>query len=511
MIDQFFGKVFKQSLIAFFVFFGLAAVSYYFNLGFLFLPVIGIATLVLSVKKLELGAAIAFMELLSSAHGHLMFYDFDQFAVSIRMVIFAGVMLAWGIRLITKKSPIDFKDVRLYSFVLLGAAALIGFVNGFLNHDVITAFKDGNAYLYILYVLPVFSIQWTSLKKRAILQMLAAGAVFAATISILVLYLYSHFTEPSLRALYLFLRDTRLVEITPVGFGIYRAFLQTQIFVVLFALGVLPFMFLKLNNKTAKVLTLALGVSVAVIFQSMSRSFWFGLVFALTSALALLLVQKVEVEQWKTSFKLTVISIVVGTAVLAGVVFFPFPDHLATGNFAGLRDARFGSDDAGISSRWNLLDPMLEEIKSNPILGSGFGETVTFQTDDPRARAINPDGTWTTYSMEWGWLELWLKMGVLGPIAFALIFAQILKGSYKLLITDKKWIGFWIFISAVFLMMTNVFSPYLNHPIGIGILLMLLIFIPSQVFSAATVEELESKKQRTVPSLSTSAISSKQL
>jgi hypothetical protein len=503
MIDQFFGKVFKYSLISLFVFFGLSAVSYYFNLGWLFLPLIGIATLALTIKKLEFGLAIAFIELLSSAHGHLMFYDFDQFALSVRMVVFAGVMLGWGIRFLNKRSTLDFKDIRFYLFLLVGIAAVIGFVNGYLNQGAVVAFKDGNAYLYVLYLLPVLSVKWNSLEKRAVVQMLTAGAVFAAVVSIFVLYLYSHFTEPSLRALYLFLRDTRLVEITPVGFGIYRAFLQTQIFVILFALSALPFLFLKLDNKAAKVLTIALGLSVAVVFQSMSRSFWFGLVFAIIAAATLLIIKKTKLKQWLQSLKLSFLSIIVAVFVLGAVVFFPFPDHLATTNFSGLRDSRFGADDAGISSRWNLLGPMLEEIKMNPILGSGFGKTVTFQTDDPRARAINPDGTWTTYSMEWGWLEVWLKMGVLGPISFLLIFAYILKQSFRMIVNEKKWIGFWLFVSAIFLMMTNVFSPYLNHPIGIGILLMLVIFLPNKKLVVPAMKLVQTKKQRPKPSLAT--------
>ena len=146
---------------------------------------------------------------------------------------------------------------------------------------------------------------------------------------------------------------------------------------------------------------------------------------------------------------------------------------------------------------------MLATIGEAPLLGSGFGKTVRFQTDDPRARAINPDGTWETYSMEWGWLELWIKMGIFGPLGF-LFLAVFLAHAFILQVsTEQCWLAVGFLTSLAFLYGTHVFSPYLNHPIGLGFLLFAFIFAnPMTSLSIPVVENVRAaleQKKNTAP------------
>jgi hypothetical protein len=115
-------------------------------------------------------------------------------------------------------------------------------------------------------------------------------------------------------------------------------------------------------------------------------------------------------------------------------------------------------------------------------------------TDDPRIRAIHPDGAWTTTSMEWGWLELWIKMGIFGPIGFVALFAYITIASTRMFKTEKAWIGVWVVGSSMFVYLTHFFSPYLNHPIGIGLILVFLIFLPSISWPSFFVQIQEKQK-----------------
>jgi hypothetical protein len=96
--------------------------------------------------------------------------------------------------------------------------------------------------------------------------------------------------------------------------------------------------------------------------------------------------------------------------------------------------------------------------------------------------------------MEWGWLELWIKMGIFGPIGFVALFAYITIASTRMFKTEKAWIGVWVVGSSMFVYLTHFFSPYLNHPIGIGLILVFLIFLPSISWPSFFVQIQEKQK-----------------
>jgi O-antigen ligase len=178
-------------------------------------------------------------------------------------------------------------------------------------------------------------------------------------------------------------------------------------------------------------------------------------------------------KQWRGLFVHALISTALAGALIGATVLFPLPSSRNV-DFADALRSRAGGD-AAITSRWKLLGPMWEGVVERPVLGQGFGYPVTFTTDDPRVRAINPTGEWTTYSMEWGWLELWLKMGLMGPLSFAFLLVWLVRGLF-MAHQGRLWLSIGMSASLVFLGVTHTFSPYLNHPIGIGFILFCLIF-----------------------------------
>jgi O-antigen ligase len=69
-------------------------------------------------------------------------------------------------------------------------------------------------------------------------------------------------------------------------------------------------------------------------------------------------------------------------------------------------------------------------------------------------------------------LEIWLKIGLLGLAAYFLFLGRLIAGARRL--GAKTGNNLWFGASAglIFLAITNVFTPYLNHPLGIGVLLL---------------------------------------
>jgi len=480
MIEQFFGTDFKKYLLAYALLLPVAAVAYFSNASWIFLIFLFLLTFVLSAKKMEWGMGIALFELMSNAHGLILFASLGSFVVSARMVIFAAVMLAWLYRLINKKETLILK--RIHSmFVLVLFAVVIGFVNGLLHQSPLAVFKDGNAYLYLGYLLPLSCLSLKS-QKHQVLQMLSAASIFIITTTLLLFYAYTHFSEDVLRTLYVFLRDIRLIEITRYGNGFYRVFEQTQFFVILFVFALLPFVFQKQTKKEFWISFVCLSTSISIILLSFSRSFWFGLIVTAPVFLIALFWKKwICVKQMLSGFGKLIFSGVSALVLIMLLFLFPIPaNHMSGWGISDLFSSRaMDSDDVAISSRWNLLPVMLDRIQLYPVTGSGFGKTVTFKTDDPRARAIYPDGTWTTYAMEWGWLELWLKMGILGPLSFAVLFISFLFVLFRTQETEQAWIHLWLIGATMFLLATHTFSPYVNHPIGLGTILLIYAFLPT--------------------------------
>lgn len=499
---QFFSRTFWFALCSMAVLYGIGIIGYYMGASMILLALLALLSAILALKKLDYALYFVFIELFSNPHGALLLADVVGFPVSMRMALFVGVMVGWGIGWLTRRYQPSLKDGRAQIFLFIALAAALGLIMGVLSRDPVAVFKDGNAYLYLLYLLPVLSVSWTHTHRHELLQILAAGAIWTAGVSFTILYIFTHFWVALLTPVYELLRDLRIAEVTDVGGGVYRVFVQSQMFTAIFGWFVLA---LSLTGEKKRWLIGLGAMIIAIVLLALSRSFWVGLIPAFVFLLFML--HRTARPKIRTAVKFmgwSALTAIMGVTLLFVVALFPIPDpSLAGGSLMdSLKDRTTETGDAGISSRWKLLTPMLNTIFESPLVGHGFGKAVTFQTDDPRIRAINPDGTWSTTSMEWGWLELWIKMGILGPIGFLYAAYELIRRLWAYRWTEQAWIGLALVTGLIFIYGTHFFSPYLNHPIGLGYLLFLIPFLPNkkQVVSHSTVfiEELVGNKQPSV-------------
>ena len=476
MKDQFFGKPFLNSLAMLLGAFVLAIPAYVYDFGWVVLLGMACVFVVLTAWNPVLALGGVFLELISHPHGYL-FSTEVPIHLSLRMVIFASFFLGYTVYLIRHKSLPTCSQFSIALLLPLGLAITIGFLRGFFLQDGMTAFQDGNAYLYLLYAIPICSHVWNSSSRRLFLQILSAGVVWNILLSLGILYVFSHFSEAFLYEAYKFLRDIRLAEITNIGSGVYRVFIQSQFFTFAFGLLLIPYWFQQKNAGIVHQMLLLSGI-VSVILLSLSRSFWIGLFAGCVVMGILLLKERYALRQWGRFTGIVLCALVLGVLSILVVSLFPFPTQKIGGDDLSRALRTRAQTDVAISSRWMLFDPMIDTIQQHPLLGNGFGASVTFISDDPRVRELHPDGRWTTYTMEWGWLELWLKMGVLGPLAFLWMLVLLVYRFLSQQKTDHTWISFGLVGGLVFLFATHVFSPYLNHPIGLGFLLFSLVFLP---------------------------------
>lgn len=542
MLTQFFGKPFWITLGSIALVFLLAIGIFQTPLAITALLVIGATVFALSLWRLEFGVFVAFAELISQSHGHLIASN----GLSLRMIIFVAVMCAWFVGVFLNKRFLDYKHPLVLPFVALIVLVFYGMVRGMVAYqsDLGLVFQDANAYFYLLYLAPILAVNWTSLLKRQLLQVFVASSLWVSIVTLGTVFVFSHFPEFMLGDVYTFLRDTRLAEITKMVESIWRVFMPAQIFSAFLLFLFMPFLWMKeLKTKEYVVLSSVQGVAIATLIVSLSRSFWVGLLVAGVVWIALLL-RSQSLSWWRVRRAVSyhVLSILVAVSLIAIALFFPVSYQQGSAlNFASLFAERTtGMEDVAISSRWNLLDPMIETIAENPVIGSGFGTQVSFKTDDPRAIAMTGDGIWTTHAMEWGWFELWIKMGIAGPLLFGWLFVIIFFSLTPLLFYRKDlvsqkgfeftcmircffsktephpaaWLAIGLISSLVMLYATHTFSPYLNHPIGLGMLMFVVPFVSKEMIAkeqeVVVGEKEKVKKKKTKRKIApATAISSK--
>ncbi len=490
MINQFFTKPFWITLAVQVGIFLLAIPLFHHqSASTAALIVCAIVVLAATVKRLEYGIFALFAELFANSHGHILYVTAGGIQIGLRMAVFAGLMLGYGIVIV--RGLMDgqgreslrgiWNDSRLRAFAPLAIAIVLGLATGLFN-DPVRAFKDGNGYIYLLAILPVLSVHWDSAKQKILLQILAASAAFVSLLSLGLFFVFTHAPLFTLADAYTFIRDTRTGELTQQKYGqIFRVFLQSQFTTLSFALLIAPLLFFLKDRRSRCVNFLTLTVLLATLVISLSRSFWIALIGAAVAMLVLIFYsRKTTIRSAVWSSAQAVLAGVASLILLVIILLLPYPGagHRSIKDLTALlSDRGTETTDAAIDSRWKLLTPMLTDIKAMPISGYGFGHQVEFITDDPRIRAQIPDGRYLTYSMEWGWLELWLKMGILGPLAFLYLFYFFARGLWPYLRGEQSWIGIGGIGALIGLALTHVFSPYLNHPLGLGLFLILAPFL----------------------------------
>lgn len=417
----------------------------------------------------EWGLTMIAAELLIGSKGGLFRLGADaqnNGGIAIRILLFCACMLGWAVWSFREKTwkewPLFLKDRWIY--LVLGLFLVRAFVVGFVTHPTFV-FADANSWGMWLLLLPVLDVV---MHRREALTRVIVPTVYAALLwlplkTLLLFYLFSHAFPPSfLNLVYLWIRRTGVGEITRASGTAYRIFFQSHIY----ALGVVLALWCKqvVVPKLTKGEWTLLILSLAEILVSLSRSFWLGLAAGGGVLLGWFLVA--HRESWKRVIKTGIVSSVFAVVLVAGLLVIPLPPGDAS--LASLVRARLDTGEDAATSRWKLLPMLGQGIQRAPILGSGFGATITYESHDPRI-VQTTGGTYTTYAFEWGWLDLWYKLGIGGVVLVLILLFQLGRKSWKM--DRQSWISWSILSGLVALAMVHFFTPYLNHPLGFGLLI----------------------------------------
>ena len=419
---------------------------------------------------------ISFLELFVGSFGRLISIDLFGFSLSIRIFIFV-ISFIFGIIYLLKNHRFDLKKSQYFGFYIFYILLLVfGVIVALINKARISnIFFDLNNFLFFL-ILPVY---YQIIKDKKTLKNLfyifISATLFLSLKTIIIFYLFSqHFGFLDFTILYKWIRDTRLGEITKMNDHFYRIFFQSQIYIMIaFIINFIILIFAKLQKNNRLFFYVLLILNLTAIIISFSRSFWMGIFSALLILFIILVFQKEKFFNIiKCYLKFLIIAV---SSVIFIFVLLKIPNtHI---NFADMLSGRVSEQDASSNSRIELLRPMLRDIQKSPIIGYGFAHSVTYFSKDPRnLNSSNPTGLVRTYSFEWGWLSFWLKLGIFGLLFYIILSLKIIRDSVKLITSDNV-IFVSLLLSFLSILVVHIFSPYLDHPLGLGFLILIICII----------------------------------
>lgn len=401
--------------------------------------------LVLAFRRLDVAFLVVIAELVHGSQGHLFEIHLGIAEIPIRMALFGAFMLGW--LFVRAHKPTD-RSVGLWWYVLFGAVVYGVFIGLASGNSIGSVFTDADAYGYLLLILPALEILRRSddeFRNRITSVIVAAGlATVVITVAVHLLYTLD---VSFLRHLYVWIRDWGLGEVTPPGHAVFnRIFFQSHLWVLIALLLTLA------KRRCHDVVHDSMaGLLLATIFLSFSRSLWLGAAVGIVIAV---------IMNRRSALRTLVVAVPIALIVVTLIA----PATL--GRALGRTTAVLSEPAA--ASRWSLLPVLWGAIRTNPIVGYGFGTARTYQTKDPKLIAELGTDQYTTFAFEWGYLEQWFKMGLLGIVAIIGLLVAI---GRRILCGNDPAIRAWLFSGLVAVALVSITSPYLNHPLGLGFLI----------------------------------------
>lgn len=389
------------------------------------------------------------------------------------MAIFLIVLTFWVTPFI--KNPLALKEYlqllpkpTIILLLLLALTITLQLVHGLVINQRSLALLDFNAWPFFALIV-IFITHIKRYSPQLLIDSMFGATLFLAFKSVVLLWLFSHGLLGVGGVLYGWIRDTGVGEITHVVGPVFRIFFQSQLYCIFGSIIALSLILLDTTRTYMERVGLWIYFYFATlaVVVSQSRSFWIG------TAAGIAGIAIFAFYRQKTKSVYLLPSLIVAGLLVASHL---FTINVISGNFSGnVLAGRFNNlpSEPASSTRLNELKPLHEAISKQPIFGYGFGKTLTYTSDDPRIRSKQADGQFTTYAFEWGYYDLWLKFGAIGLTIYLAFIAHTAFLIGKETFIKNNALAAGMLAGLLALLATHNFSPYLNHPLGIGFLVLL--------------------------------------
>lgn len=473
-------------------------------LAVFFFSTLAIAAVVIA-RHPDWAVPILIAETIIGGKGYLFSFALHGYDVSWRLALFVVVVVVWAAtRLHDRHWRIWQSPYRWFAGLFL-AMMVWGVLHALTQHNLKIGFFDANGYLYFGLLFMVFDLIRDTAQVKRLAQVVLGVSVGLALLTLFVFSYFSFFSSgqafveatrlsaeqlaqlgetpetaqlgQSLSAsssqhvvrtddlltkqdlLYRWLKDDGLGEVAYLGGSFFRIFLYSHLWVVVLSIWSIVATVSSWRTSTRARwwwLLIAAGTSLTLIV-SFSRSLLLGYVVGLFVGFFFL-----PRRYWIKVSASVGITLVVLIVLMALVL--PHTFQVATDRITSV----FNPDqEIASQTRSQLLPPVWQKIGTHPIIGNGFGTTVVIPTFVPGTDTVKYQ---SVYLFEWTYLDVWVKVGIAGVAVFVLLFITLIRRLYARYRDEHDTLTVSLLLSLLAFMIINISTPYLNHPIGIALL-----------------------------------------
>jgi len=427
-----------------------------------------LAAIIFSWRKIEYGFLFLLFEFLAGHEGHC----FSFRGISLRLSLFLVIMLVWFFRKVfwpkfsfKKLKNLILLDKSPLSFALLAFLFVVIFslCRGWFINNKFLALKDFLNYSYFFLIFPLSEVIGNRFFQKRGKQIIQAGIIGISLLTIIVLFLFATGLVSVHDQFYWWWRQTVFGKATSAGNNFFRIVSSAHLLILPFFLILLSFL---ANRSTRKKSVIFLCILASLAFLiNFSRAYFLGLFLGL-----IFLAQGLKFKKWIVFFLIIVIFLITEFGVLNFLI-------NQNPNIAYLqqrmRSITSPDDELSASTRLSILPRLLEKIKEKPIFGYGLGSTISYLNPLSQKEDI-------TFHIDWGYLEIWLELGLLGLILYCFILAiifyqgrQLFQRAQGNIKRQRLIVG--LGAGLLSLVVATITGPYLFHALGIFYLISVII------------------------------------
>ena len=440
-----------------------------------------LAAIIFSWRKIEYGFLFLLFEFLAGHEGHC----FSFRGVSLRLSLFLVIMLIWFLKKIILPKPFFKKlkdlislDKSPLSFAILAFLFVIifSFCRGWFANSNFLALKDFLNYSYFFLIFPLSEIIGKRFFQKRGQQICQAGIIGISLLTIIVLALFATGIVSVHDQFYWWWRQTVFGKATSVGNNFFRIVSSAHLLILPFFLILLSLVARRSTRKKG-VIFLCILASLAFLIN-FSRAYFLGLFLGL-----IFLAQGLKFKKWMAFFLIIVIFLVAEF----GILNFLISQNPNIGYLQQrMKSITSPDDELSASTRLNILPRLLEKIKDKPIFGYGLGSTISYLNPLSQKEDI-------TFHIDWGYLEIWLELGLLGLILYCFILAiifyqgrQLFKKAQGNVRRQRMLVG--LGAGLLSLVVATITGPYLFHALGIFYLISVIVIFNHKNYEAQNKE-----------------------
>ncbi|HYE60295.1 MAG TPA: O-antigen ligase family protein [Candidatus Kapabacteria bacterium] len=405
--------------------------------------------LFLAIRKPQFLSYLVLGEFFLHGAGHF----FEFFGISLRTIFLCLTILTFFLspHLLRHQVLLSFSRLPFYSFLLfsfcLFIAAGIGYANGHGLHVII---QDMLPYVFFLFYIPFCVWKKDTTFQDYIIRLTTAFIIGTTLFSLITFFIYATGVGTIQDGYYHWFRDVAMGKITDMGSDFYRIVLPEHIVFVPLLL-VFASLFITNTRKYAKYMFVYTCI-LLVLAMNLSRTFYLALI---PGFFTLLFFYRSLWKQW----------LIVGVVTVIGIGSLFTLLHLSTSHFTSpgwdLLGIRLSSiarpeKETSTSIRMMLIPDILHAIKKHPIVGTGLGSSLSFIHPITKQPQV-------TTNFDWGYLELWTKLGFFGLLFYLLLLGSILRMIY---VSDQLLTPA-LFAGGIAFLVMGIFGPALFHVFGI--------------------------------------------